>query len=281
MNIFPQLGGKSASDSDSVQAGYTVGYHRITSIFNVNWNRSNSHKTNFFTNTSINPAAVGGIIVPNNAPLELRAARHSLSQLQGLSETQPNFSISQTISFSEVLSWIHGKHNLRFGGDYRRVHRDFLAGSNATGASLLLACSPRTLPMAQAVPGTGSSLADFLLGLPQSTTLNSSLAKSYLRDNVYDAYAMDDWRVLPSLTLNYGVRWEFFAPYTEKYGRLADVATNPDRGIHQRDRSAAAGASTACPTSLVYPWHKAFAAARGLAWRVPKMKRLWCAPALA
>ncbi len=76
----------------------------------------------------------------------------------------------------------------------------------------------------QPVHGTGSSLADFLLGLPQATSLNSSLAKSYLRDNVYDAYAMDDWRVLPSLTLNYGVRWEFFAPYTEKYGRLAEVA---------------------------------------------------------
>ena len=71
--------------------------------------------------------------------------------------------------------------------------------------------------------------------MPQSTTLNSSLAKSYLRDNVYDAYAMDDWRVLPSLTLNYGVRWEFFAPYTEKYGHLADVATNPDGGFTKRD----------------------------------------------
>ena len=50
VNIFPQLGGKTASDSDSVQAGYTVGYHRITSIFNASWNRSNSHATNFFTN---------------------------------------------------------------------------------------------------------------------------------------------------------------------------------------------------------------------------------------
>ena len=37
--------------------------------------------------------------------------------------------------------------------------------------------------------------------------------------------------MLPSFTLNYGVRWEFFAPYTEKYGHLADVATNPDGGF--------------------------------------------------
>ncbi len=35
VNIFPQLGGKTASDSQSLQAGYTIGYHRLTSIFNV------------------------------------------------------------------------------------------------------------------------------------------------------------------------------------------------------------------------------------------------------
>ena len=50
MNIFPQLGGKTSSDSNSVQAGYTLGYHRLTSIFNASWNRSNSQTTNFFTN---------------------------------------------------------------------------------------------------------------------------------------------------------------------------------------------------------------------------------------
>ena len=46
---------------------------------------------------------------------------------------------------------------------------------------------------------------------------------------------MDDWRGQPVLTLNYGFRYEFFAPYTEKYGHLADVVTNPRRWIHQRD----------------------------------------------
>ena len=68
--------------------------------------------------------------------------------------------------------------------------------------------------------------------MPQETTLDSAVSKSYLRDNVFDAYAQDDWRVLSNLTLNYGVRYEFFAPYTEKYGHLADVDTNPARWIH-------------------------------------------------
>ncbi len=269
VNLFPDLGGKSASSSYSLQAGYTVGYHRLTSISNANWNRSNSHTTNFFTNTTDNPVAAAGITVPNNVPLNYGIPDISLSNgIQGLSETQPSFSLAQTISFSEVLSWIHGKHNLRFGGDYRRVHRDFLAGSNATGN---FAFTGLFTEDAAQDPTTGSSIADFLLGLPQSTTLNSSLAKSYLRDNVYDAYAMDDWRVLNSLTLNYGVRWEFFAPYTEKYGHLADVATNPDGGFSSETEQTAG--MNGLPGSLVFPWHKAFQPRVGLAWRVPKFKQ--------
>src|SRR5208337_4205899 len=74
-----------------------------------------------------------GVVVPNDSPLNYGLPGIALSSVTGLSETQPSFSIAQTISFSQTVSWIHNKHNFRFGGDYRRVHRDFLAGSNATG----------------------------------------------------------------------------------------------------------------------------------------------------
>ncbi len=94
------------------------------------------------------------------------------------------------------------------------------------------------------------------------------MAKSYLRDNVYDAYAMDDWRMLPSLTLNYGVRWEFFAPYTEKYGHLADVATNPDAGFTSETEQTCR--TNGLPDSLVFPWHKAFQPRVGLHGACPR-----------
>ena len=271
-NLIPELGGKTASDSYSLQAGYTVGYHRFTSIFNSNWNRSDAHTINFFTNTADNPAGDAGIAVPNNVALNYGVPGITLSQgLQGLSDTQPSFSISQTISLSEVVSWIHGKHNLRFGGDYRRVHRDFLAGSNATGNFAFTGLFTEQFVNGQAATGTGSSFADFLLGLPQSSSLNSSTAKSYLRENVLDAFAMDDWRALPSLTLNYGLRWEFYAPYVEKYGHLADVATSPNDGF--ASQSEQISGTNGLPGSLVYPWHKAFQPRIALAWRVPKIKQ--------
>ena len=72
-------------------------------------------------------------------------------------------------------------------------------------------------------------------------------------------------RAAPS-RLNYGVRYEFFAPYTEKYGHLADVDTNPGRGIHQRDGSAVGRrhVQRRLPDSLVFPFRTAFAPRIGI-----------------
>ncbi len=165
VNLFPQLGGKTSSDSNSVQAGYTLGYHKVTSIFNAGWNRSNSEASNFFTN-GVDVATQVGILGPNGtalnaSPLNYGLPQVSLSDFTGLSEKQPSLSLAQTISFSETLSWIHGKHNLRFGGDYRRVHRDFRTGTNATGSFTF---SGLFTEDASGDNSTGLSLADFLLG---------------------------------------------------------------------------------------------------------------------
>jgi hypothetical protein len=279
VNIFPQLGGKSSTNSNSVQAGYTVGYHKVTSVFNANWNRATSQATNFFTNgtniasaLAINgpPSAIQPTTLLNSSPLNYGLPNVVLSSLTGLSEQQPSFSLSQTISLTETLSWIHAKHNLRFGGDYRRVHRDFLGGSNATGTYTF---SGLFTENAAHDATTGSSLADFLLGLPQETTIDASAGKSYLRDNVWDAYATDDWRARPNLTLNYGLRYEFYAPYTEKYDRLGMVYTDPGAGFTGIPIEVPPGGNSASgnlPASLVFPYRAAFAPRVGVALRLPK-----------
>ncbi|MGB8259494.1 MAG: carboxypeptidase regulatory-like domain-containing protein, partial [Terracidiphilus sp.] len=278
VNIFPQLGGKSSSDANSVQAGYTIGYHKLTNIFNASWNRSTSQATNFFTNGE-DVATLEGIRGPggaalNASPLNYGLPSITLGQLTGLSERQPSFSVAQTISLSETLSWIHGKHNLRFGGDLRRVHRDFLGGSNATGTFTF---SGRFTEDAAGNAGTGSALADLLLGLPQETTIASAAGKSYLRQNVADAYAQDDWRPRANLTVNTGLRYEFFAPYTEKYGRLAFVDTNAAGGFTGLDEVQAGGTGRAAgslpgslPSSLIWPFRLAFAPRLAMALRLPK-----------
>jgi hypothetical protein len=265
VNIFPELGGKTSSGSNSLQAGYTVGYHKVTNIFNVSWNRNNSQVTNFFTNGT-DVASALGIYGPDGNALNTSANNYgvpniTLSNFAGLNEQQPSFLLSQTISMSETLSWIHDKHNLRFGGDYRRVHRDFLGGTNSTGTFYFTGYY------------TGSALGDFLLGEPLETSIDSAVTKSYLRENVFDLYATDDWRVLPNLTLVYGIRYEFFAPFTEKFGHLAMVDTNAGAGftdLAQVQAGATGPYSGKLPDSLVEPFRIGFAPRFGVALRLPK-----------
>jgi trimeric autotransporter adhesin len=272
VNLFPQLGGKTASDSQSLQAGYTVGYHRVTSIFNANWNRSNSRTRNYFTDGPDIETQLG-ILGPDGSglsatPLNYGLPSVQLSDIAGLNEQQPRFAITQTISVSETLSWIHGKHNLRLGGDYRRVHDDFLSSSNATGSFAFTGLFTQD---AAGTAGTGSSFADFLLGLPQQTALNATVNKSYLRGNVFDAFAMDDWRWLPSFTVNAGLRYEYFAPYIEKNGRLGEVLTNPANGFATQTQVLAGQGGL--PEALVEPFRTAFAPRVGIAWRPAKLKQ--------
>ena len=107
VNIFPQLGGKSSSSANSVQAGYTVGYHKLTSIFNANWNRSTARRRTTLPTEPIlppawnpGPPAIVGYSL-NSSPLNYGLPNVTLSSFTGLSEQQPSFSLSQTISLSE------------------------------------------------------------------------------------------------------------------------------------------------------------------------------------
>ena len=76
------------------------------------------------------------------------------------------------------------------------------------------------------VQGTGFDFADFLLGMPQSASIQYSPAM-YFTQNNWNGYVLDDWKVSANLTLNLGLRYEFFAPLQEKYNEMANLDIAP------------------------------------------------------
>ena len=231
-NIFLPLGGATSSDGTAVNVGYTIGYGRLSNNASVTWNRLNAETRNYFTNTLNNPSAAAGLTVPNNAggfanpEFYNGLAAMNIANFTGLSNTSPSNTINQTISFSDFVAWRRKKHNMRFGLDVRRVHADSIGGNNPLGSFSFTGYATSS-PAAQA-NGTGGltsgdGFADFLLGLPQSTSIQAGLYKTYLRENVYDWYLTDDFRALSNLTVNYGLRYEYFGPYSEKNGRLVNL----------------------------------------------------------
>ncbi|HEY5329258.1 MAG TPA: TonB-dependent receptor [Acidobacteriaceae bacterium] len=274
-NIFLPLGGANESDGHGLNVGYTIGYGRLSNNASVNWNRSNAETRNYFTDTANNPSATVGLNVPNQTggfadPRFYNGlASVGISNFAGISNTTPSQTINQTISFSDFVSWRHAKHNYRFGLDVRRVHADSIGGNNPLGSFTFTGyatASPadQVKSAAGQVGASGDAFADFLLGLPQSTSLQAGLHKIYLRENVYDAYAQDDWRVLANVTLNYSVRYEYFAPYTEKNNRLVNLTH--DAAFSAASIQPVLPGAPGLPSSLVKPDRTMFAPRFGFAW---------------
>lgn len=280
-NIFLALGGATVSNGYGVNVGYTISYGRLSNNFSVNWNRSTGETRNYFTDTATDPSALIGLNIPNQQSSFADPHFYNglptirISNYAGLTNQAPSQSVNQTISYSDSISWRRKSHNFRFGGDYRRVHADSIGGNNPLGSFTFTGYA--TSNPADQVNGTGgtnsgSAFADLLLGLPQTTSIQAGKYKDYLRDNVFDLYANDDWRVKSNVTLNYGLRYEYFGPYTEKNGRLVNLDHNADFTAISVVMAGGNGTYTgAYPASLVNASHLLFAPRFGGAWS-PKFK---------
>ncbi len=234
-NFSPALGGSSVSNGYSFMSSYTVGYGRLNSTASLGWNRSRSISTNYFTNGGLNPAQSAGINVGNPTiygnPFYFGVPSVSITGgIQGLNDATPTNQVNQTITFSDFVSWSHKRHNMRFGLDFHRIHADSIGTGGDLGSFSFSGFATEN-PLSQTCVGaacngiaaSGSSIADFLIGLPQQTGITAGLNKIYLRGNSWDWYAQDDWRAKSNLTLSYGLRWEYFSPYSEKYNRLVNL----------------------------------------------------------
>jgi hypothetical protein len=106
------------------------------------------------------------------------------------------------------------------------------------------------------------------LGYPQSASLRYGSDNNYFRSWSTAAYAQDDFRVSRNLSLNFGLRYEYFAPYTELYGHLSNIAINPaftEAAVVASGSSDPYGGSL--PSSLVRSDPNLWSPRFGFAWR--------------
>lgn len=125
--------------------------------------------------------------------------------------------------FEDGVSWNHGRHNFKFGGQlWRQIIKTFYAGNNGQ-LGLMDFNGQFTASDSASVGVTGDGAADFLLGLDYQYGRGVSTGKTWEQSsNVIGAYVQDTWRVTDRLTLNLGLRYDAHTPWVETKDQQAN-----------------------------------------------------------
>src|SRR5581483_9224115 len=156
--------------------------------------------------------------------------------------------------FIDHVSYITGKHAIKFGGE---IHRDGVTGGafgNARG-SLNFLGGTFTSPTNSNL--TSSQLEDFFAGAPTLASVLSGDPTRQLHNWAYAGFVQDDWRITKTLTLNLGVRYEYNSVVKEAHNLIGNF--DPNLGLVQ------VGKQISGPYD---PDHKNFAPRFGFAWDV-------------
>lgn len=224
VNNYPSLTSTASTRNQNLNLleTHTFSPHAVN-MLTANFNRSRISTLNPFAFKQ-NIAGELGIQGISQDPMDWGVPLINFTNFTGLNDTIPSLTRNQTLRFSDYVLFSHGKHNFHVGGDFSKIQLNTLTNPDARGTfSFTGYTTSNSTPEGAPVNGTGYDFADFLLGLPQTTSERFGAAANYLRSSTYDFFGNDDWRVLSHLTLDLGLRWEYDAPFTEKYGRLADL----------------------------------------------------------
>jgi Carboxypeptidase regulatory-like domain/TonB dependent receptor len=170
--------------------------------------------------------------------------------------TGPRDTYENAFDYSASLSWVHGRHELKFGGGYQHLQVNALQGI-ATNGFYVFAGFP-------VVP---DAFASFLFGQPVVFLQGLGDFERGIRGNAVDAYIQDTFKATSRLTFNLGLRYDLPFPYTEIKNRQTlwipgrQSTVNPDAPnglLYPGDKGVPAG--------LIPTFKKGFAPRVGLAW---------------
>jgi len=163
------------------------------------------------------------------------------------SETTPGIFSERTFEFRDIVSKVHGNHGFKFGGELRKELND----DNLNGASRPLYTFGGLFNFANDAPLFYQINADPRTG-------GVAEAQRHFRSGGYGLFFQDDWKVRPNLTLNLGLRYEYFDVLTERDNKVSNFVFGPGGGL---------AGSRVEPTDQLYePDRNNFAPRIGFAW---------------
>ena len=160
--------------------------------------------TTYGINTGITGTYYGGLPEIDISPFDSLGGNYNWPL-----RTTPN----HTYQLSDNATWLHGRHNVQFGGEYRTGGTDNLRARNGRGRIRF------------------RSLEDFLSGDVYRAYILTGDPHRNVSMTAAGGYVRDDWRINSKLTINAGLRYDYTGPISEEHNELANFV--PSKGLVQ------------------------------------------------
>lgn len=198
-----------------------------TNVLDLRLNFTRMNEAHPSPSTGFDPASLGfpSYVNANSQLLQLPAM--SFSKNTGdtqlvLGQTSANILPSQSAQIFFTWVMVKGSHTLKYGVDLRQYNLNVASfGNSAGGYSFTNNNWVRSASNASSTVVQGQDFAEFLLGLPTSGQYDINTSGAFY-EHYYAGFVQDDWRITHSITLNLGARFDYDAPWAEKYGRTVN-----------------------------------------------------------
>ena len=237
----------------------TVVSSTLLNEFRFGFSRLNSQGSNL---PLLNPVDYGiNYVRPQNAIGGLGLPDIEINGISGIGNTVqgPSIGIYQEYELSDVLTVIKGHHNMRIGGTYRPGSEDIDNGFFVVGRYVFNGTY------------TGDTVADFLLGKASEFDYGQGRTRMVMVNKNWGTFFQDDWKVSDNLTLNLGVRYDYFSPITDKLGQTSTFIINQAAtGVPQSGKAEVinAGTNGLPPNGTYFPDKQGFQPRGGFSWNV-------------
>jgi hypothetical protein len=202
---------------------HRLGTRSFESII-LSFNRSTTLVTPYFETLGQNVASELGIQGTSQAPTNYGPPSLSFTNFSSLNDSVATRNAVENFGIADSLTMHKGKHDWSFGGGFTHYLNNLDTDSNGRGSFSFSGLETAQYMNGTSVPHTGYDFADFLLELPETNSIRYGDTSTYYRSNGINAYATDSYHVTTGFSLTLGVRYEFFQPWSEKYGHAANLA---------------------------------------------------------
>jgi hypothetical protein len=213
--IYNTVGDWSRTIGNNLLNDARIGWSHIT----LNSGNSFASGVGQFGNTlgigNGNPGSLPGLLAIN-------FSNSAVSNLGAAEQTQ-SFD-DHVWQLEDAVSWTHGRHNFKFGGQWwRQIIKTFYAGNNGELGLMDFNGQFTNASATSPVSNTGDGGADFFLGLDYQYGRGVSTGQTWQQtSNVIGIYAQDTWQVTPRLTWNLGLRYDAHSPWVEAKNQQAN-----------------------------------------------------------